>query len=236
MAAENLMRPQNSPSSVQAAEKGNPMKKIILTFAAVAAMSTSAFAAGDPSSLKVKVYAVYASTSALCTSPTQVFLNNTGEYVDFLSGPTLGGGDLPDGTYNCIIIKMSDIIKHTPKVSDGTSCVAATEYTGGVCKSPTTVDSLTGTADIACLGNGGNAGAVDTTVFMYLTTGSTATGGNNAFKRPVTAGDTNGIKLGAPLTISSTTRAKFVVNGAGQVQSGNGECGINAPTFTFVNL
>src|SRR4051812_21011166 len=110
------------------------MKKFIALLA-LAQVGSFALAGGDPSSLKVKVFAVFASTSAQCTSPTQVFLNNSGDFVDFLKGPTLGGGDLPDGTYNCVIIKMSDIIKHTPKTTDST-CIADTEYTGGVCHTP----------------------------------------------------------------------------------------------------
>ena len=198
-------------------------------------VSAFAMAGGDPSSLKIKVYAVYASTSAQCTNPTQVFLNNTGSYVDFLTGPTLGGGDLPDGTYKCIIIKMSDIIKHTPLATNST-CIAGTEYTAGVCSSPQTVDSLTGTSDIACRGDGSTAGSIDDTVFMYLTTDPAASTGNKAFKRPVTASDGNGILLSAPLVISATTRAKFVVNAMGKVVANGGDCGINAPAFTFQNL
>ena len=195
---------------------------------------TPAFAGGDPSSLKVKVYAVYASVSKLCTSPIQIFLN-TGTYVDFLSGPTLGGGDLPDGTYNCVIIKMSDIIKHTPKTSDGVGCVAGTEYTAGVCRSPQVVTALDG-SNITCRGDGSTTGSIDDTVYMYLTTDTAASTGNNAFIHPVMAGDGNGIKLAAPLVISSTTRAKFVVNANGKVAGGGGDCGVSAPTFTFVNL
>jgi hypothetical protein len=212
------------------------MKTTIAFLAALNLLSASAaFAGGDPSSLKVKVYAVYASTSAQCTNPTQIFLNSSGDYVDFLGGPTLGGGDLPDGTYNCIIIKMSDIIKHTPKTT-ATTCVAGTEYTSGVCKSGQTGDSLTAIGDIACRGDGTTTGSVEDAVFMYLTTDTGASTGGKAFKRPVTAGDGNGIKLAAPLVISSTTRAKFVVNGNGQVVAGGGDCGMNAPTFSFVNL
>ncbi|HEY4184836.1 MAG TPA: hypothetical protein VGP07_07180 [Polyangia bacterium] len=189
---------------------------------------------GDPSSLKVKVYAAYASLSAQCTDPIQIFSNTSGTFVDFLSGPTLGGGDLDDGTYNCVIIKMSSIIKHTPKTTDST-CVAGTEYTGGVCNTSDLATDLDN-APITCLGDGSNAGSVDNTVYMYLTTDSAASLGNSAFVHPVAPGDGNGIKLGSPLVISATTRAKFVVNANGGVVAGGGECGINPPAFDFVNL
>ena len=189
---------------------------------------------GDPSSLKVKVYAVYASLSAQCASPTQIFGNDAGSFVDFLTSPTLGDGDLADGTYNCVIIKMSSIIKHTPMTTDS-SCVAGTEYTGGVCNVSDEATDLDG-VPITCSGDGSNAGSVDNTVYMYLTTDGAASNGDKAFVHPVTPGDGNGIHLGSPLIISSTSRAKFVVNANGKVVAGGGQCGINAPLFDFVNL
>ena len=189
---------------------------------------------GDPSSLKVKVYAVYASLSPQCTNPVQIFRNDAGNFVDFLTNPTLGDGDLDDGTYNCVIIKMSSIIKHTPLTTQST-CVAATEYTGGVCN---VSDSATDLDDvpIACAGDGSNAGSVDNTIYMYLTTDPAASVGHRAFVHPIAAGDGNGIRLASPLIVSAQSRAKFVVNANGQVQAGGGECGINAPVFDFVNL
>jgi hypothetical protein len=217
------------------------MKKLTLLFLSLGLFSRSASAeqdpsviGGDPSSLKIKVYAVYASLSAQCTSPTQIFANDSGSFVDFLTTPTLGGGDLADGTYNCVIIKMSSIIKHTPKTTDS-SCVAGTEYTGGVCNMSDSATDLDN-ASIACSGDGTNAGSVDSTVYMYLTTDSAASHGNTAFIHPVAAGDGNGIHLGSPLVISSTSRAKFVVNANGKVVAGGGECGIDPPLFDFVNL
>jgi hypothetical protein len=208
------------------------MKKLILSLCLI---SSSAFAGGDPASLKLKVLAVYASLSAQCTNPIQVFLNNSGDYVDFLRSPTLGGGDLPDGTYNCLIIKMSDLIKHTPLVTNST-CIAGTEYTAGVCHAGQFADDIAGgIGNITCHGDGTSTGSVEDNVYMYLTTDAAASTGNNAFNHPVTPGDGKGIKLGAPLVISSTSRAKFVVNATGKVTPGGGDCGMNPPTFTFVN-
>lgn len=217
------------------------MKKLTMLCVSLALVSGPASAGhdpatpgGDPSSLKVKVYAVYASLSAQCTSPIQIFHNDDGSFVDFLTNPTLGGGDLADGTYNCVIIKMSSIIKHTPLATDST-CVAGTEYTGGVCNAGDAATDLDD-APIACAGDGTNAGSVDNTVYMYLTTDGAASLGDRAFIHPVTAGDGNGIHLGSPLIISSTSKAKFVVNAKGKVVAGGGECGIDAPAFDFVNL
>ena len=207
-------------------------------------LSSAAFASpttngGNPSSLKLKVYSVYASLSAQCTNPIQVFNNTAGTFVDILSGPTLGGGDLANGTYNCVIIKMSSLIKHTPVTDIAGGCTAGTEYTGGVCNTRNGTSDLAtdlSNAPITCAGDGSNAGSVDNTVYMYLTTDTGASDGDHAFQHPLSPGDGNGIKLAAPLVVNSTTKAKFVVNASGRVSAGGGECGIDAPLFTFVNL
>ena len=216
------------------------MKKPTLLLALTVFGSTALAAGttgGDPSSLKVKVFGVYASTSPLCTNPIQVFLKTTGEYVDLLKGPALGGGDLPDGTYECVIIKMSDVIKHTPKDTNA-ACVAGTEYSGEVCRAGGgggLATNLDGTP-ITCTGDGTSAGVGEDTVFMFMTTDPGASTGGRAFELPLAAGDGKGIKLGAPLVISSVTKAKFVVDATGGVVSGGGECGIEAPKFRFEKI
>src|ERR1700749_3772209 len=73
----------------------------------------------DASSLKLQGYAVMLSTSPQCTSPVTVFSSATATEVDFLASPTLGSGNPPDGTYHCVVIKMSDLIKFTPSASAG---------------------------------------------------------------------------------------------------------------------
>jgi hypothetical protein len=189
----------------------------------------------DPASLKVKVFGVYASTSPQCTNPINVFLKSTAEYVDLLQGPDLGGGDLADGTYNCVIIKMSDVIKHTPKETDS-SCIAGTEYSGEVCRAGGDVATGLDGSPIACTGDGTSAGVGEDTLFMFMTTDPSASTGNRAFELPLAPGDGKGIKLGSPLVISSTTKAKFVVDASGGVVAGGGECGINPPKFRFEKL
>ena len=80
----------------------------------LAALFTANAMALDASSLKLQVYSVMLSTSPQCTSPVTVFSSATATEVDFLASPTLGSGNPPDATYNCVIIKMSDLIKFTP--------------------------------------------------------------------------------------------------------------------------
>jgi len=207
------------------------ISKKILLGAALLSLAFNAMAL-DASSLKVKVYAVMLSTSSLCTNA--ITINTTSSVLDFLTIPTLGSGNPPDGTYQCVIIKMSDQIKFTPSTSSG-SCTAGTEYTNDVCQ---TGDSMS-VPDVAgstqC--HGSSTAPVDDTVYLYLTTNSYAGtgsgGGGSTFTQPPTATSLNGLHLAAPFVVSGITKSKFVVNATGQVDGTGSSCNLNPPTFDF---
>jgi hypothetical protein len=182
------------------------------------------------SSLKLQVYSVMLSTSPLCSSPVTVFSNSTPTEVDFLAMPTLGAGDPPDGTYHCVIIKMTDAIKFKPAANDGISCVLGAETTGDVCQTA----EVTRAPDSLATPTPCTTGATDT-VYLYLSTGKTTVGGGHAFEQP-TGPNTNGVALTSPLVISGTARSKFVVNLANKVDGSGATCGINAPAFDFQKL
>ncbi len=67
--------------------------KQILALLALGLFSAASFAAVNPSSLKLKIYSVYASLSAQCTSPIKIYNNTLGSFVDLLVVPVLGGGE-----------------------------------------------------------------------------------------------------------------------------------------------
>ena len=191
----------------------------------------------DASSLKLQVYSVMLSTSPLCTSPVTVFSSPTATEVDFLAAPTLGSGNPADGTYNCVIIKMSDLIKFTPSASAGL-CTSGTQYTADVCR----VDNggMTQAPDAAgaptmCMGT--DAAPVSDPVYLYLTTNASAgTGGGNTFLQPTSTSSTNGLNLTAPLVIAGAAKSKFVVNATGKVGDDGVSCGMNPPVFGFQKL
>jgi hypothetical protein len=212
------------------------MKSIKLAFALAGLLSTSAFAL-DASSLKLQVYAVMLSTSPQCTSPVTVFSSPTATEVDFLAAPMLGSGNPPDATYNCVIIKMSDLIKFKPSASAGL-CTAGTQYTADVCRTDnggmTQAPDAVG-APNAC--NGTDAAPVSDTVYLYLTTNASAgSGGGNTFMQPTGPSSTNGLNLTAPLVIAGMAKSKFIVNAAGKVGDDGVACGMNPPVFGFQKL
>ena len=212
------------------------MKFIPLLLSSTVLLSANAMAL-DASSLKLKVYSVMMSTSPLCTSPITIFSNTVPTEVDFLATPTLGSGNPPDGTYNCIIIKMADIIKFKPSTSS-TWCIAGTEYSSDVCRSDNSGTSRAPDASgaaTACAGT--DASPVSDIVYLYLTTNASA-GSGNTFLQPATVNSPDGLHLTAPLVISGTARSKFSVNAAGKVgeDPSTQSCGMNPPVFGFVKL
>ncbi len=211
------------------------MKPIASALAAAALVSTSAMAL-DASSLKLQVYSVMLSTSAQCTSPVTVFSSATATEVDFLATPTLGSGNPPDATYNCVIIKMSDLIKFTPSTTAGL-CSAGTQYTADVCRSDnggtTQAPDAVG-APNACTGT--DAAPVSDIVYLYLTTNASAGTGGNTFMQPTGAASTNGLNLTSALTIAGAAQSKFIVDARGKVGDDGVSCGMNPPVFGFQKL
>lgn len=197
-------------------------------------------------SLKLKVFKFAVSTSPLCTNLITVLDNgNTPTEVDFLANPSLGSGNLSNGTYPCIVIEMTDLIKFTPEDSTAGNCSHLVESTLDICRSDNGSGGAAGTSVLidGTTTTCGVAGTADR-VALYI---STATSGDNgdAFNRPTVIGDTTkGITLGAALTISGTSSGKFVVNPAGQVcdkaaagcdgsAGGVAACALEAPSFSF---
>lgn len=187
----------------------------------------------DASSLKLQVYSVMLSTSPLCTSPVTVFSSPSATEVDFLSTPTLGSGNPADATYNCVIIKMSDLIKFTPSATSG-SCTAGTEYVADVCRSDnggTTHAPDAAGATTNCTGT--DAVPHADAVYLYLTTNASAGSGGQTFVQPTSVSSTSGLNLTAPLVISGSAKSKFVVNATGKVSGSDTTCGMNPPVFGF---
>lgn len=203
-------------------------KNLYLVLVVVLALvGFSSFAVVNPSSVKIKVYGVAVSLTADCASPTAIFSSTTGTEVDFVSALTLGSGNPADGTYNCVMITMSDTIKVTPATSEG-ACVAGTETSGGVCHDENT-DLFDGTSSssVACTDG-------DDKVTLYLHTGTTRTDGGTAFQKPTSTSDNaHGFALSAPFAVAGTTSGTFIANFTGKVVDGGAECGLNPPVFGF---
>jgi hypothetical protein len=206
------------------------MKKSLLTLVPVGVgISIVALAAVDPSSVKLKVYAVAVSTSADCSNPLVVFSSDVPTETDMAQNPTLGTGTVPDGTYQCVMITISDQVKATPKTTEG-ACIAGAEFSGGVCQDNESTNLLGGTT----FGPETTCTAGEDKVTLYLTTGTTRTKGGGALLKPTSTADPDhGLALAQPWVVSGTSTGTFVVDFTGKVGPGGGECGVDPPLFGF---
>lgn len=187
----------------------------------------------DASNLLITVYGVAVSASLDCSNPIVVFDSTGGTQTDFMANPTIGGGDIPDGSYPCVMINMSDNITFTPSTSDGVNCVAGTQYTIDVCRAGSGSKNLrTGTtfgATESCTGSSGSPIADRVTLFLK----TNADGSSGGFVKPTTTSDPSGIALTNAFVVSGSSSGKFVVDAHGKVSSGGGACGMDPPVFTF---
>lgn len=230
------------------------MKIQHLLFTTVFSCASLSFAADtgiDPSSVQVRVYSVAISPNTDCSNATAVTTYAGGQVFDFEANPVLFSGAIANGSYPCVILQISDQVTFTPATSSTSGhCVAGTPVTTPVCNShdgqkyqTMTVNSdntVTFGAVQTCTAAIGNSGEV---VPLILSTASTSTHGVMApFIQPSssTASDCQGgvlsgcgINLANPFVITATTSGTFVVDFRGQVKDQGGECGLEAPTFSF---
>lgn len=188
----------------------------------------------DPNYLKIKIYGVWVSTSNLCTNLTEIFTNSAPEYQDVLSSPNFGSVDNAtgalNGNYKCMVLKMSDSIKYAPNAnSDTGNCVSGTEATTAVCQAGVVSKDENGNS-ITCTSG-------EDSVYLYLSTTSTSTGGdsgNNPFTPPTAESSaTEGIKLSGEWVISGGATGTFVVNGTDKILDTGSTCDMQPPLFSF---
>lgn len=187
--------------------------------------------ASNPASLKLKIYKVAFSMSALCTNLQTVYevTESAATYTNFLDNPAIAqNANLADGTYKCVAIEFSDNIKPTTTSADGV-CSANTEFTADVCRTGTSYTLIDGTT--------GDCTGADNHVAMWLSTGSTETTGTNnhtAFQPPTSEGDAaHGFKLLSSFVKAGAKTGTFVVNGTGKISGSGSSCEMQPPLFSF---
>ena len=197
--------------------------------------------------------------NADCSNPVLVQNNDAGAaYMDFMLKPTIYSGAVAAGTYNCMIVEASDLIKFTTGTNAGA-------ITGGVCNDGATYtfdayktenplehwyDIVTGSTTT---GNGSYTGAVDQTVTFFMSTGVTPRLGDplksdGTAIRNAPGGvyssvlDQQAIQLLNPIVITAgaSTKAAFVVDPTGRVDTvndgmGSGDlCWLEGATISFI--
>jgi len=95
---------------------------------AAAALPASAMAVGDPDSFTLTFYAFYVAENADCSSPVLLSdLPAGGVSHDMLTNPTLFTVSGEPGTYECLVLRISDVMQFTSGSTFG-PCTAGASY------------------------------------------------------------------------------------------------------------
>ena len=186
------------------------------------AMRASLSGTGDPASLRIGVYALYISPNTDCSAPVLVQdYGATASDKDFVVNPILFTGSPAEGSYQCVAIKMSDVIRVIPDTTFGT-CIAGVEYPGDIYR-----DGETDWKDVdlnPIIGTGSDSFPADDRVTILLTRDTTA-----AIARGFSGNQT--LDLSSNLIVPG--QGTFYWNGDGTVSDAGGQCGVNPghPSF-----
>jgi hypothetical protein len=101
-------------SSCSDLKDGAPSVTIIGSASSIAGLSVrSGAASGSPTSMKIQIYQILVSTSTDCSNPVSLIDHGaTPVEVNLVNSPTLVNAAPPSGTYNCLILKMSDVLAY----------------------------------------------------------------------------------------------------------------------------
>ncbi len=212
------------------------------TFSVAGLMTSSAppvMLPGTPTSVRVRMQKVFLSANADCSNPVLVQDKGAGDYQDLVGNPTLFSGSVAAGTYNCLALKVSDIMKFTPDAAAaGASagvCVAGRENDFDILKVEDPAENWYDVDTGGTITGAGTYGSpVAQNVFLFISTNPTA----------VTAA--NGrvhihqlVALKNPMVIkpSQVTNGAFVFDAANRIAITQGSyCWLEGATAQFVGL
>jgi hypothetical protein len=172
---------------------------------------------GDPAAVRIGMYALWISPNGDCSSPVLVQdYGSAGSVKDLVQSPVLFSADATEGSYECLLIRMSDVIGFTSATTFG-NCTAGTDYVGDIYREG---ESDWKDADLNPItGTGTDELPSDDRVTLVMTTDTTA-----ALARGFSPNQT--LLLGSPLVVP--TASTFYWNGEGSVISeGSWPCGLN---------
>ena len=179
---------------------------------------------GDPSSISLGMYALYVASNADCSGYTTLVDNGTTvDYKDFATNPTLFQASPTDGTYNCVALRMSDVIRFQPATTFGT-CEAGVEYEQDIYRSDS--DSIPwkdmDLNDV--VGTGSDSIPVDDHVTIVMTTDTAAAMARGFSQNQI-------VPLGSGLVVPGSNT--FYWGAEGSVATDGSFCGLEKGTPAF---
>jgi len=188
----------------------------------------------NPSDVEMTVYGLFLSKNTDCSKPVLVLSNSSPKSQNMVKSPTFGSGAIPKGTYQCVIVAISNYITTTPATTSTASpsqpeCVQGVSFTNQICRTGQSSINPTTGATITCT-NGTQA-----EVYAYFSTTGSAANGNlpGGYFLPTYPGPLN-----APVVVAGDHTLTFVTDFNGQLYddgtstpSSPETCRSNAPTM-----
>jgi hypothetical protein len=184
----------------------------------------------DPGFVKMKLYKAGYSTSTDCSDMTVISVSETPEEKDWMQGPTLGSGTLANGTYKCVAMEISSMIKFSSSEgSDNGYCTKDKQINMDVCRDGATSTLLDG-SETSCQSQTANR------ITVYMSTGGS---------QGEACGEGCGFKPGDPtylvssLVVDGAQTGTFKMNALGMVgeydtgEQGTTECAMDEPSWSF---
>lgn len=180
---------------------------------------------GDASEVNIKIFKVWVSPNTDCSEATLVVSNDAPTAQNMIDNPTLGHGSVPNGTYPCVVLKMSDLITGKPSyTSDSAHCTPSTNISIDVFRSDNS-DPSTCPDGTSITGTGTNSSGAEDDPCLYM---STAGSDSNEGWRPSSPFPLNGA-----FVVNGDLTGTFVADFRGKIEDAGGECGIQPPVFGF---
>ncbi len=177
---------------------------------------------GPAGSLTIKLYSLYISTNADCSSPQLVQdLGAAGLNKDFMTNPVLFEGTPAAGTYQCVMMKMSDVLNMKPGTTFG-GCVAGTNYAGDIYRAGETDWVDQNLAPV--IGTGTDELPSDDHVTIFMTRDTAAAMARGISNHQV-------VPLTSSLVVPGQTT--FRMDASHAVATDGVQCGIEPPVMSF---
>jgi hypothetical protein len=177
---------------------------------------------GPAGSVTIHLYALWISHSADCSNPVLVQQHPAaGVDKDFMLNPVLFQGAPATGSYQCVMFKMSDVLRMKPATSFG-ACVAGVEYRGDIYR-----EGETDWKDVdlnPIIGTGSDEVPVDDHVTIFMTRSPAA-----ALSRGISENQI--VELLSNLIVPG--QSTFVLDASQAVLSWGTGCGLEKPAISF---
>jgi hypothetical protein len=189
----------------------------------------------NPSLLMIKVLEVRFSPNSDCSQSVTTYRNPAAQYQDFATNPALGSGALPQGTYHCIAIHLSDLMTARPAANDGIHCLTTTSFTQDIFNDPALDNSYT-PEGTHIVGHGtptpDDPGMIEDDPWVYFSDSSDASASNGCFQ-PTLTGTGGPCVLSTPIVMQGDQSHSLVVNFDGVINDNGSHCSLGPPVMTF---